>query len=66
MIRDEAHRFAITAHRRKRGKLKTSFTLETIEDIGPKRRRDLLRYFGGLQGRPTGQCNGYNASSGDQ
>jgi len=45
-IRDEAHRFAITAHRRARRKLGLASTLEAVPGIGPKRRKALLRAFG--------------------
>ena len=49
-VRDEAHRFAITAHRQRRGNALKRSQLEDIPGLGPKRRRDLLKHFGGQQG----------------
>jgi excinuclease ABC subunit C len=49
-IRDEAHRYAITGHRQKRGKQLLKSPLENIPGIGTTRRQALLQYLGGLQG----------------
>jgi excinuclease ABC subunit C len=49
-IRNEAHRFAITGHRQRRGRARKTSFLESIPGLGPQRRRELLRQFGGLQG----------------
>jgi excinuclease ABC subunit C len=49
-LRDEAHRFAITGHRRRRARRFNESVLETVPGMGPAKRRALLQHFGGLQG----------------
>jgi excinuclease ABC subunit C len=49
-VRDEAHRFAITAHRKARGKLGVASRLDAIPGIGPQRRKALLTHFGSIEG----------------
>ncbi|TXR53569.1 excinuclease ABC subunit UvrC [Reinekea thalattae] len=48
-IRDEAHRFAITGHRARRGKARIGSVLDDIPQVGPGRRRALIRHFGSAQ-----------------
>jgi len=48
-LRDEAHRFAITYHRKVRSKSQLKSSLDDISGIGPKRQRALLKYFGSLK-----------------
>jgi len=49
-VRDEAHRFAIQGHRRRRARRHQESVLETVPGLGPAKRRALLQHFGGLQG----------------
>lgn len=48
-IRDEAHRFAITGHKKQKLKRQKESILESIAGVGRKRQRDLLKWFGGVQ-----------------
>ncbi|MBR5154671.1 MAG: excinuclease ABC subunit UvrC [Alphaproteobacteria bacterium] len=48
-IRDEAHRFAIGTHRKKRAKSMMKSSVDDIEGVGPKRKKELLNYFGSVE-----------------
>ncbi|HET7414720.1 MAG TPA: excinuclease ABC subunit UvrC [Arthrobacter sp.] len=48
-VRDEAHRFAITFHRQKRGKAMTASALDSIAGLGPAKRKALLKHFGSVK-----------------
>lgn len=48
-VRDEAHRFAVTYHRKLRSKRMVDSVLDAVPGIGPKRKKDLLRHFGSLK-----------------
>jgi excinuclease ABC subunit C len=48
-VRDEAHRFANTGHRKRRAKVGTASILDSVPGVGPKRRRTLLDHFGSLE-----------------
>jgi len=63
-IRDEAHRFAITGHRKRRARRHNESVLETIPGMGPAKRRALLRHFGGMQGLMRAGVNDLEAVSG--
>jgi excinuclease ABC subunit C len=49
-IRDEAHRYGITSHRKQREKIGMASQLDALEGVGPTRRKKLLTVFGSLQG----------------
>jgi excinuclease ABC subunit C len=48
-VRDEAHRFAITSHRKQRTRTGLVSRLDSIPGIGPARRKALIRHFGSIQ-----------------
>jgi excinuclease ABC subunit C len=48
-VRDEAHRFAITAHRQRRDKAGIASRLDSIPGVGPTRRKQLLNHFGSIK-----------------
>jgi excinuclease ABC subunit C len=63
-IRDEAHRFAITGHRKRRARRHNESVLEAIPGLGPAKRRELLKHFGGMQGLMRAGVTDFEAVSG--
>ena len=63
-IRDEAHRFAITGHRQRRARAQQGSVLDAVPGIGPQRKKQLLRQFGGLQGIARAGIEDLSALSG--
>jgi excinuclease ABC subunit C len=63
-IRDEAHRFAISGHRKRRARRHNESVLEAIPGLGPAKRRALLRHFGGMQGLMRAGVDDLEAVSG--
>lgn len=56
-IQDEVHRFAISFHRQLRGKNAFQSTLDSIEGIGPKRKKQLLKHFGSMKKMKEAEVN---------
>ncbi len=63
-IRDEAHRFAISGHRRKFAKAKFVSLLENIAGIGSQKRKELLKYFGSVRAITKAEANEIEKVSG--
>jgi excinuclease ABC subunit C len=63
-IRDEAHRFAITGHRKRRARRHNESVLESVPGLGPAKRRALLKHFGGMQGLMRAGVNDFEAVAG--
>ncbi len=63
-IRDEAHRFAITGHRKRRARRHNESVLETVPGLGPAKRRALLKHFGGMQGLMRAGVNDFEGVAG--
>lgn len=63
-IRDEAHRFAITGHRKRRARRHNESVLETVPGLGPAKRRALLKHFGGMQGLLRAGVSDFEAVTG--
>jgi excinuclease ABC subunit C len=63
-IRDEAHRFAITGHRKRRARRHNESVLETVPGLGPAKRRALLKHFGGIQGLLRAGVNDFEGVAG--